>query len=68
MEDSSGCDALKIFYGRRERMEGWMKGRKDNIIKSLAVIKSFSSIVSDNIKLKDSKGYHVETSLEDSGI
>lgn len=68
MKDWSGFAALKIFReegGERERMEGWRKGRKEcrllSVIKYLAVIKSVSSIASDNIQGKDSKGYQVET-------
>lgn len=46
-------------------MQGWRKGRKEgrflSIIKYLAVIKSVSSVASNNIQGKDSKGYQVET-------
>lgn len=57
---------LKYFrQGEREREKGWRKGRKEgrllSVIKYLAVIKSVSSIVSDNIQGEDSMGYQVET-------
>lgn len=42
-------------------MKGRKEGRLLSITKSLAVINSVSSIVSDNIQGKDSKGYQVET-------
>lgn len=53
---------LKYFMeGERERMEDRKEDRLLSVIKSLAVIKSISSVFSDNIKGRDSKGYQVET-------